>query len=75
MVAVASSEDGTAVEIFKDFPFDVAAKAGTAETGHGDAQSSNALFVCYAPADDQKLQSLLLLKNLWYFTAPVTEMS
>ena len=65
MVAVANSEDGTAVEIFKDFPFDVAAKTGTAETGHGDTQSSNALFVCYAPADDpEALQSLLLLKRV-----------
>jgi penicillin-binding protein 2 len=73
MVAVANSEDGTAVEIFKDFPFDVAAKTGTAETGHGDTQSSNALFVCYAPADDPEVAVAVVVEKgvRGAFTAPV----
>ncbi len=50
MIAVANSEDGTAVDLFKDFPFEVAAKTGTAETGQKN-HSNNGVFICYAPAD------------------------
>ncbi len=73
MVAVANSEDGTAVQIFKDFPFEVAAKTGTAETGHGTTQSSNALFVCYAPADKPEIAVAVVVEKgvRGAYTAPI----
>lgn len=73
MVAVANSEDGTAVSIFKDFPFTVAGKTGTAETGHEDTSSSNALFVCYAPADDPQIAVAVVVEKGVYgsWTAPI----
>lgn len=74
MVAVANSEDGTAVNIFRDnFPFLVAGKTGTAETGHEDTSSSNALFVCYAPADDPQIAVAVVVENGVYgsWTAPI----
>lgn len=63
MVAVTNSEDGTAVDAFKDFPFDVAGKTGTAETGHELTESSNALFVCYAPADDPQIAVAVVVEK------------
>jgi penicillin-binding protein 2 len=75
MVAVANSEDGTAVSTFstKEFPFLVAGKTGTAETGHRGTESNNALFVCYAPADDPQIAVAVVVEKgvsgAW--TAPV----
>lgn len=63
MVAVANSQDGTAVNIFKDFPFKVAGKTGTAETGQEETSSSNALFVCYAPADDPEIAVAVVVEK------------
>ncbi|MBP7176199.1 MAG: penicillin-binding protein 2 [Thermoclostridium sp.] len=63
MVAVTNSEDGTAVNAFKDFPFEVAGKTGTAETGHEETESSNALFVCYAPADDPQIAVAVVVEK------------
>jgi len=75
MVAVANSQDGTAVEIFKDFPFDVAGKTGTAETAQKGKQSSNALFVCYAPADDPEIAVAVVVEKgvRGAFTAPIAK--
>jgi len=50
MLAVANSEDGTAVNVFKDLPFKVGAKTGTAEA-YKEGQSNNGVFICYAPAE------------------------
>ena len=50
MRAVAT--DGTARSILKDYPIQVAAKTGTAETDNG---SDNGAFVCYAPYDDPEI--------------------
>lgn len=73
MVAVTNSEDGTAVNAFKDFPFEVAGKTGTAETGHEETESSNALFVCYAPANDPQIAVAVVVekgvRGAW--TAPI----
>ena len=45
---------GTAYQTFKDYPINVAAKTGTAETGiHGT--SANGAFVCFAPLDDPQI--------------------
>lgn len=66
MVAVANSEDGTAATIFKDFrPIigEVAGKTGTAETGLEATSSSNALFVCYAPADDPEIAVAVVVEK------------
>lgn len=73
MVAVTNSEDGTAVSAFRDFPFDVAGKTGTAETGHEKTESSNALFVCYAPADDPKIAVAVVVEKgvVGAWTAPI----
>lgn len=49
MLAVANSVDGTAVNIFKDLPFKVGAKTGTAEAFR-EGESNNGVFICYAPA-------------------------
>ncbi|HOJ09337.1 MAG TPA: penicillin-binding protein 2 [Clostridiales bacterium] len=53
MVAVANSVDGTAVNVFKDLPFKVGAKTGTAEA-YREGQSNNGVFICYAPAELDK---------------------
>lgn len=45
---------GTAYQTFKDYPIDVAAKTGTAETGI-KGTSDNGAFICYAPADDPQI--------------------
>lgn len=75
MVAVANSQDGTAVEIFKDFPFKVAGKTGTAETASKGIHSSNALFVCYAPADDPEIAVAVVVEKgvRGAFTAPIAK--
>jgi len=73
MVAVTNATDGTASEVFKDFPFEVAGKTGTAETGYESSRSSNALFVCYAPADDPKIAvAVVVERGVWgAYTAPI----
>ncbi len=73
MVAVANANDGTAVNVLGDFPFQVAAKTGTAETGQEATSSSNALFLCYAPADDPQIAvAVVVEKGVWgSWTAPI----
>ncbi len=44
---------GTAYSIFKDYPINVAAKTGTAETS--PSFPANGVFVCYAPAEDPQI--------------------
>jgi len=72
MLAVVNANDGTAAEAFKDFKFDVAGKTGTAETGFSN-HSSNALFVCYAPANDPKIAvAVVVERGAWgAYTAPI----
>ena len=45
---------GTAQSTFGDYPIDVCAKTGTAQSGILTA-SDNGAFVCYAPADDPQI--------------------
>lgn len=73
MVAVANSQDGTAVSAFRDFPFKVAGKTGTSETGFEANSSSHALFVCYAPADDPQIAVAVVVEHgVWgAYTAPI----
>jgi len=66
MIGVTTSIDGTAKEAFKDFPFEVAGKTGTAETGRESTQSSNAWFVAYAPADNPQVAvAVVVEKGVW----------
>ncbi len=73
MEAVANSEDGTAEEAFRDFPFDVAGKTGTSETGREATSSSNGLFVCYAPYDKPEIAIAVVVEHgVWgRETAPI----
>ena len=46
---------GTAYSIFRDYPINVAAKTGTAQTDAGSDHSDNGAFVCYAPYEDPQI--------------------
>jgi penicillin-binding protein 2 len=66
MIAVSKDREGTARRVFSDFPITIAAKTGTAETGHEDISSSNALFICYAPADHPQIAiAQIVEKGVW----------
>ena len=52
MKLVASDQQGTAYNTFKNYPVPVAAKTGTAEVG---PSSANGAFICFAPADDPQI--------------------
>ena len=54
MRKVANVSGGTAYKTFKDYPIEVCAKTGTAQTGVTNA-SDNGAFVCYAPAEDPQI--------------------
>lgn len=74
MIAVTSSVDGTANKYFTGLPFQVAGKTGTAQTaGKNSTHSSNALFVCYAPADKPEIAiAVVVERGAWgSFTAPI----
>jgi penicillin-binding protein 2 len=73
MVAVTNTTDGTAVSTFRDFPYQVAGKTGTAETGFERNHSSNALFVAYAPADKPQIAiAVVVEQGVWGAnTAPI----
>lgn len=45
---------GTAYSTFKDYPIEICAKTGTAETGISGT-SDNAAFICYAPYNDPEI--------------------
>ena len=46
--------EGTAARVFNDYPIEIAAKTGTAQTDIRGA-SDNAAFVCYAPLNDPQI--------------------
>ena len=75
MIASTTEIDGTATTVFNDFPFAVAGKTGTAETGIESQQeySSNSLFICYAPAENPKIAVVVVIeKGVWgSYAAPV----
>jgi penicillin-binding protein 2 len=75
MVAVANSVDGTAVNVFRNFPFKVAGKTGTAETSAEGKASSNALFIAYAPAENPQIAvAVVIEKGVWgSWSAPVAK--
>jgi penicillin-binding protein 2 len=74
MIAVANSEDGggTASSAFTDLPIKVAGKTGTAETWDKN-HSSNALFICYAPAEKPEIAVAVVVEKgvLGAYTAAI----
>ncbi len=67
--------DGTAEKIFTDFPIEVAGKTGTAETGKEANESSNGVFICYAPIDDPQIAIAVVIEHgVWgSYTAPIAK--
>lgn len=68
MEAVIREEGGTAVNVFRDFintyGINVAGKTGTAETGgESSNKSSNALFICYAPAEKPQIAIAVVIEH------------
>jgi penicillin-binding protein 2 len=59
MEAVASS--GTAEAVFADYPVKIAAKTGTVESE--TSKETNAVFVCFAPADDPQIAICVVVEN------------
>ena len=51
---VAQNPNGTAYKTFQNYPIEVAAKTGTAQTGI-DYTSDNGALICYAPLDDPQI--------------------
>ncbi|MCX7711361.1 MAG: penicillin-binding protein 2 [Clostridia bacterium] len=65
LIAVTEGAEGTAKDIFKGLPT-VAGKTGTPETGNEAKHSSNALFICYAPADNPKIAVVVVIeRGVW----------
>ena len=58
---VANSATGTAYSIFGDYPYEVAAKTGTAQLGEG--VTNNGVFVCYAPYDDPEIAVAVVIEK------------
>ncbi len=60
------TDTGTVRRTFSGFPVTVASKTGTAETGHEDKSSSNALFICFAPAKNPEVAiAQIVEKGVW----------
>ena len=81
MMAVANAVDGTASQTFANFTVNgvsikVACKTGTPETGMEQfGQSSNAVFICYAPADDPQIAVAIVVEHgVWgSYAAPIAK--
>lgn len=66
LLKVSQTNEGTASKVFKSFPIKIACKTGTAETGNEDRSSSDALFICYAPADNPQVAiAQIIEKGVW----------
>ena len=64
MIQVSTSMEGTAAAYFKDFPFTVASKTGTPETGlEAQGKSSNGLFIAYAPAEKPEIAVAVVVEH------------
>ena len=67
--------DGTAEKVFDNYPINVAGKTGTAETGREANESSNGVFICYAPVEDPQIAIAVVIEHgVWgSYTAPVAK--
>lgn len=61
MKLVAQDPNGSAYETFGNYSISVAAKTGTAQTG--SETTNNAVFICYAPADDPEIAIALVAER------------
>ncbi|MDD4324003.1 MAG: penicillin-binding transpeptidase domain-containing protein, partial [Eubacteriales bacterium] len=67
MTGLTTMEQGRTADLFRDFPYKVAAKTGTAEVVGSDGDIyTNAVFVCYAPADDPEIVVASILEDASY---------
>lgn len=55
------SKNGTAADVFGDYPVDVCSKTGTAENSGN--QADNLTFIAYAPADDPQIAVAVVLEH------------
>ncbi len=62
MIAVASAPGGTAYNSFRDAPYTVAAKTGTAQNGNND-RSDHGVFIAYAPAENPEVAISVVMEN------------
>lgn len=60
MVDVCNDPGGTAYSVFRGCPVTVAGKTGTAQTGEA---MDNAVFVCYAPANDPEIAITVVVEK------------
>jgi penicillin-binding protein 2 len=67
--------DGTAKKVFDGYPLSVAGKTGTAETGREAEESSNGIFICYAPVGNPQIAVVTVIENgVWgSYAAPVAK--
>ena len=64
MVGVIEDQSSSIHRYFEKFNFPIAAKTGTPETGEEKfGRSSNAVFICYAPADDPQIAISVVLER------------
>ena len=65
---VASTEEGTAWETFKNYPIKIAAKTGTAEAKRKvngtTVEFTNGFMISYAPADDPQIAVVIAIENV-----------
>lgn len=53
-------DEGSASDIFQNYPISIGGKTGTAEVGNG---SNNALFIAYAPFDEPQIAVAVVLEH------------
>ena len=61
MYNVANSANGTAFQVFGNYPVKVAAKTGTAQLG--EDITNNGVFVCYAPYDNPEIAVAVVVEK------------
>jgi len=61
MYLVATQEDGSAIDTFRDYNIPVACKTGTAQIGEGI--TNNGIFVCFAPYDDPEIAISIVVEH------------
>ena len=63
MVRLTRESKGQVGVNFANYPYPVAAKTGTAEVGAEGNIKTNAVFICYAPADDPEIAIACLVEH------------
>ena len=62
-VSLAVTTQGSAARYFADLDFQVGAKTGSAQLTSANTNSSNAVFVCFAPYDDPEVALALVVEK------------